>query len=41
MLSTDFLTNCTPNFIQIPDNFKLLLGIRVPKTKDVGVHNRL
>jgi len=34
MLSTVFSTNCAPNFIQNP--YYLLLGIRVPKTKDLS-----
>jgi len=33
MLSTDFSTNCAPDFIQNTD-ILLLLGIRVPRTKD-------
>jgi len=39
MLNTDISTNCASNFIQNDRIFKLLLGIRVPKTKDF-VENR-
>jgi len=31
-LSTDFSTNCAPNFIKNPDVL-ITLGIRAPKTK--------
>jgi len=34
MLSIDFSTICAPNFIQNTD-ILILLGIRVPKTKDL------
>jgi len=37
-LSTDFPTNYAPNFIQNTDNL-ILLGIRVPKAKDLSAQS--